>query len=280
MGVNQTYRTIERILDGMKASDGAGVQLRRYIGGNELEDLDPILLLDEFRTDGAADYVAGFPDHPHRGFETVTYMLRGRMRHHDNKGNAGLLESGGAQWMTAGSGLIHSEMPEQTEGLLWGYQLWLNLAADEKPMPPAYWDLPAAALPRVPVGTASEAVVLAGELFGVRGPAPTRRTQPFYWDLQLRPEERVEVPVPEGHAALVFVCDGEAMVGGELLRASQLGVLGGGSSLLLETGASEAQVLVMGGKPLQEPVARYGPFVMNTREEIHQAFADYRAGRM
>ncbi len=264
----------------MKASDGAGVQLRRYIGAHEVEDMDPILLFDEFRTDGAADYVGGFPDHPHRGFETVTYMLRGRMRHHDNKGNSGLLETGGAQWMTAGSGLIHSEMPEQAEGLLWGYQLWLNLAADEKPLPPAYWDLPAAALPRVAFGRSSNAVVLAGELLGTRGPTPQRRTMPIYWDLHLAVEESVELSVPSSHAMLAFVCEGEALIGGELVRASQLAILTEGASLHLETGATAAQVLLIGGKPLNEPVARYGPFVMNTREEIQQAFADYRAGRM
>ncbi len=278
--VQSTNRTITKLLDGVPASDGAGVKLRRYIGAGDLQDIDPILLLDEFRTDGAADYVAGFPDHPHRGFETVTYMLDGRMRHHDNKGNSGLLESGGAQWMTAGSGLIHSEMPEQAQGRLWGYQLWLNLAADEKPMPPAYWDLPASALPTVALGSQSRAVVIAGELLGTLGPTPRRRTQPFYWDLQLQPDEALELPIPSGHVGAAFVCEGEALLAGQPVRAAQLALLGEGESLSVETGAFAARVLLIGGKPLNEPVARYGPFVMNTREEIQQAFADYRAGRM
>jgi redox-sensitive bicupin YhaK (pirin superfamily) len=280
MTVQSTNRELMRTLDGVAASDGAGVKLRRYIGTEDLPELDPILLLDEFRTDGAEDYLAGFPDHPHRGFETVTYMLHGRMRHQDNKGNRGLLESGGAQWMTAGSGLIHSEMPEQSDGLLWGYQLWLNLAAEEKPMPPAYWDLPVTAIPTVPVGSRSQAVVIAGELLGTWGPTPQRQSEPLYWDLQLEPDEELLLPVPNGHVLIAFVCQGDLLLAHQPVRSGQLAVFGDGSAIEVRTGPAAARVLLIGGKPLREPVSRYGPFVMNTREEIQQAFADYRAGRM
>ncbi len=282
MSEGSRARAVLRRVRGEATRDGAGVRLTRVIGGQSLPDLDPFLLFDEFRSDDAGDYIAGFPDHPHRGFETVTYMLAGRMRHRDNQGNSGLLSPGSVQWMTAGSGLVHSEMPEQQEGRLWGFQLWVNLPARDKMVPPRYQDIPAEAVPLLEVqgGTAR---VLAGSQGGLAGPVQGVATAPVYLDIRLAPGASYEAVVPMGHAAFAFCYEGEAGVGtpSEPLQRGELATLGDGDRVVVAAaaGAAAAGVLIVAGRPLREPVARYGPFVMNTREEIMQAFEDYRAGR-
>src|SRR5579885_2208479 len=208
-----TVRKVARLARGMPASDGAGVKLNRVIGTPDLPDLDPFLMLDEFRSDDAADYIAGFPDHPHRGFETVTYMLAGRMRHGDNKGHTGRLDAGSVQWMTAGRGIVHSEMPEQEDGLMQGFQLWVNLPAKDKMTAPRYQDIAAERVPNVALGEGASARVLAGELAGVRGPVDPGETQPLFFDLSLAPGAEARIPTPEGHNGFVYVYEGEAEVG-------------------------------------------------------------------
>jgi hypothetical protein len=265
---------------GMPASDGAGVKLNRIIGQPALPDLDPFLLLDEFGSDDPKAYIAGFPSHPHRGFETVTYMLAGRMRHRDNAGNEGLLGPGSVQWMTAGRGIVHSEMPEQDHGLMQGFQLWVNLPAKDKLVAPRYQDIGADRVPTAELGAGASARVLAGEIGGVRGPVDPGETQPVYLDITLAPGAAARVPLPEGHNAFAYVYEGEASVGepGERLARGHIGVLSadGEVALASETGG---RLILVAGKPLREPVAKHGPFVMNTQAELVQAFEDFRAGR-
>jgi len=261
---------------GMAASDGAGVKLTRVIGQPALPDLDPFLMLDEFGSDDPQAYIAGFPDHPHRGFETVTYMLAGRMRHRDNKGNEGLLTAGSVQWMTAGRGIVHSEMPEQEQGLMQGFQLWLNLPARDKMTAPRYQDIAPESLPLVSPAPGVTAKVIAGELAGVRGPVKAGATEPFYADLRLEPAAAVEIPLPPDHNAFVYVYEGAAEVGGQPLERSMIAVLGRGAAVRIAADHG-ARLIIVAGKPLNEPVARYGPFVMNTADELRQAFADYQA---
>ena len=274
---------VVRTLRGMPASDGAGVKLTRVIGTPQLPDLDPFLLLDEFGTDRAEDYLAGFPEHPHRGFETVTYMLDGRMRHRDNHGNEGLLVPGSVQWMTAGRGLVHSEMPEQQEGRMRGFQLWVNLPAREKMTAPRYQEF---APDQLPVLTPADGVtvkVIAGSVDGVAGPISQPATDPLYLDIALAPGARWQYALPEGHNAFAYAFEGAATVGeGEDARplaTQELALLGGGADLRLAAGADGARLILVAGRPLREPVARHGPFVMNTREELMQAFVDYQQGR-
>jgi hypothetical protein len=265
---------------GMPASDGAGVKLSRIIGQPALPDLDPFLMLDEFGSDDPAAYIAGFPSHPHRGFETVTYMLAGRMRHQDSVGNVGLLGPGSVQWMTAGRGIVHSEMPEQAEGLMQGFQLWVNLPAKDKMTAPRYQDIAAERVPTADLGAGATARVLAGEIAGVRGPVDPGETQPIFLDIQLEPGAAATIPLPDGHNAFAYVYEGEAQVGeaGERLVKGRIGVLSPGGDLVLASKAG-ARLIVVAGKPLREPVAKYGPFVMNTEAELKQAFEDFRAGR-
>jgi redox-sensitive bicupin YhaK (pirin superfamily) len=274
---------ITRKLRGTPASDGAGVKLTRVIGGPQLEMLDPFLLLDEFGTDRTEDYLAGFPDHPHRGFETVTYMLDGRMRHRDNHGNEGLLTSGSVQWMTAGRGLVHSEMPEQQEGRMRGFQLWVNLPAKDKMVEPRYQEF---APEQIPVATPAQGVevkVIAGTVGEVKGPIAQPATEPTYLDIVLQPQAAWETSLAEGHNAFAYAYEGGLTVGeGEdarPLEAQELAVLGGGGTLALRAGSAGARLILIAGRPTREPVARYGPFVMNTREEVMQAFVDYQEGR-
>lgn len=272
-------RTITRRVHGIPTSDGAGVKLTRVIGQRALEMLDPFLLLDEFGSDAATDYVAGFPDHPHRGFETVTYMLDGRMRHRDNQGNSGLLESGSVQWMTAGRGIVHSEMPEQDHGLMRGFQLWVNLPAADKMTAPRYQDIASDKIPTVEPAAGAHARVIAGEMFGVRGPVSGVATEPVYLDIALQPGARIDVPLPSGHNAFAYVFEGEAArVGGEKLTRGELAVLSSGDALELAALDTSVRVLVVAGKPLNEPIAKYGPFVMNTPEQIMQAMQDFQSG--
>ena len=275
-------RTITRRVRGIPTSDGAGVKLTRVIGQSALDSLDPFLLLDEFGSDSATDYIAGFPDHPHRGFETVTYMLDGRMRHRDNHGNSGLLESGSVQWMTAGRGIVHSEMPEQEHGLMRGFQLWVNLAARDKMIQPRYQDIAPGKIPTAEPEPGVQIRVVAGDLFGARGPVDGIAIEPVYLDIALEPGASLSVPLPEAHSAFAYVFEGDAVqVGGETLGLRELGVLskGDGVDLSLAGDAKPARVLLVAGRPLNEPVARYGPFVMNTPEQIVQAMQDYQAGK-
>ncbi len=276
-------RPVARVVTGVPTSDGAGVRLTRLIGTPALPDLDPFLMLDAFGADDPKAYIAGFPDHPHRGFETVTYMLAGRMRHRDNKGNSGLLEAGSVQWMTAGRGIVHSEMPEQTEGRMAGFQLWINLPAREKMTAPRYQDIPAASVPVVTARGGASVKVIAGEIQGTRGPVAPATTAPLFLDIRLPGDGSFESDVPAGHTAFAHVYEGAASVGApgetETLSSGQLGVLGAGDRFLVRAAGGPARLLLLAGRPLKEPVAKYGPFVMNTEAELHQALADYRAGR-
>ena len=275
-----TERSIVRRIRGIDTSDGAGVKLKRVIGQPGLDMLDPFLLLDEFRSDQAGDYIAGFPEHPHRGFETVTYMLAGHMKHHDNHGNSGDLVPGSVQWMTAGRGILHSEMPEQEDGLMWGFQLWVNLPAKDKLIAPRYQDI---GPERIPVARPAEGVevkVIAGEFGGVTGPVAEIVTQPIYLDIAVQPGASVTIPLPEGHAGFAYVFDGKDVdVAGQPLARSEMAVLSRDGDLRIAGRDTAARVLLVAGHPLNEAVTRYGPFVMNTPEEIHQAIADFRAGK-
>jgi quercetin 2,3-dioxygenase len=279
-------RSVERIVKGMPTSDGAGVKLRRVIGQPQLPDLDPFLMLDEFGTDKAEDYIAGFPDHPHRGFETVTYMLDGRMRHRDNHGNEGVLVPGSVQWMTAGRGLVHSEMPEQQEGRMRGFQLWLNLPAREKMTAPKYQEFGPERIPTASPAKGVTAKVIAGKVAGVSGPIFQPATDPTYLDLAIEPGAEFAQALPKDYAAFLYVFEGALRVGTEKnpVRAHELAVLGEGAEIRL-TGVSAgadgktARAILVAGRPLKEPVAKYGPFVMNTREELQQAFLDFQSGK-
>lgn len=272
-----------RKVRGTATSDGAGVRLTRVIGGHELPDLDPFLLLDEFGTDRAEDYIAGFPSHPHRGFETVTYMLDGRMRHRDNHGNEGLLTPGSVQWMTAGRGLVHSEMPEQESGRMRGFQLWVNLPARDKMTAPRYQEFAPERIPVVQPAPGVAVKVIAGRVGDTVGPIVQPATDPLYLDVALEPGTAWAYALPDGHNAFAYVFEGSVTVGeGEDARAlesREMGVLGGGGALSLRAGGGGARLILVAGTPLREPVARHGPFVMNTRQELMQAFVDFQEGR-
>jgi redox-sensitive bicupin YhaK (pirin superfamily) len=275
-------REVARKVRGQPTSDGAGVRMTRVIGSQFLDSFDPFLLLDEFRSDDPSDYIAGFPNHPHRGFETVTYMLAGRMRHADNQGNTGLLGPGSVQWMTAGRGIVHSEFPEQQEGLMWGFQLWVNLPRSSKMTAPRYQDIQADEIPEVELGAGARARVLVGAVGGVSGPVTDVATEPLYFDLHLDPGASYTAALPDSHNVFAYVYAGHAKVGaaGILIERGELALLTHGASLPVTAGIEGARLIVVGGRPLNEPVARYGPFVMNTVDEIKQAFADYQAGRL
>jgi redox-sensitive bicupin YhaK (pirin superfamily) len=273
-----TFRSVVRVVRGSATSDGAGVRLMRLIGTEGLSELDPFLLLDQFGSDSAADYIAGFPEHPHRGFETVTYMLEGRMRHRDNQGNEGLLVSGSVQWMTAGRGILHSEMPEQEAGRMSGFQLWVNLPAARKMTAPRYQDIPPEQIPSITPAPGVKVRVVAGKLEETTGPVQGIATAPLFLDITVEAAKRFELPVPLGHTAFVCVFEGSLSVGASTINAGELGVLGPGSALQLDSD-SGGRAIVVAAQPLREPVARYGPFVMNTRAEIIQAIEDFNAGR-
>ena len=278
-----TVRHVQRLVRGMPASDGAGVRLTRVIGTPQLDLLDPFLMLDEFGTDRPEDYIAGFPSHPHRGFETVTYMLDGRMRHKDNHGNEGVLVPGSVQWMTAGRGIVHSEMPEQQEGRMRGFQLWINLPAKDKMTAPAYQEYAPDRIPQAAPAPGVRAKVIAGEVAGVRGPIVQPATDPVYLDLTVEAAARLVQALPPDHSAFVYVYEGALRVGegadAATVSAKELAVLSPGAQVVLEGREAESRAILVAGRPLREPVARYGPFVMNTREELMQAFADYQSGR-
>lgn len=279
---NQRHARIGRVVRGQATSDGAGVRLTRVIGTAQLPELDPFLMLDEFGTDRPEDYLAGFPSHPHRGFETVTYMLDGRMRHKDNRGNEGVLVPGSVQWMTAGRGLVHSEMPEQLEGRMRGFQLWVNLPARDKMCEPRYQEFAPDRIPQLQPASGVTVKVIAGRVGEVTGPIEQPATQPVYLDIQLDAGATWEYPLPEDHSAFAYVFEGGIELGADdagPLAAQELAMLAGGPLVTMRAGRDGGRLILVAGRPLGEPVARHGPFVMNTQLELRQAFEDFQAGR-
>ncbi|MDK6078114.1 pirin family protein [Massilia varians] len=274
-------RGVERLIQGQFVMDGAGVKINRVLTGSLQRRLDPFLMLDAFGSDKAGDYIAGFPEHPHRGFETVTYMLNGRMRHRDSAGNEGLVTNGGVQWMTAGRGVIHSEMPEQDEGLMEGFQLWLNLPAKDKMMEPWYRDIPTEEVPRFTVDAGVTVQVIAGETHGVTGAVQREHTLPLYLDIEIPAGVTFEQPIPQGHNAFLYVYRGETVVEGKGVAKTRMAVLdnAAGADGVRIKALEPTRLILLAGRPLNEPIAQHGPFVMNTTEELYQAFDDFRAGR-
>jgi redox-sensitive bicupin YhaK (pirin superfamily) len=281
-------RTLQRVIPAIHTSDGAGVKLRRSLGQSQDARLDPFLMLDHFSTDKADDYIAGFPAHPHRGFETVTYMLDGHMRHEDHLGHTGELKSGGVQWMTAGRGIVHSEMPQQERGRMRGFQLWLNLPAKEKMKPAGYRDIQPDDIPAVDLPGGGQAKVIAGTLDvagrQTTGPIQGLTTDPLYLDIELPAGASFTHAVRSGYGAFVYPFEGSVDVGPagktRLLKTHDAGVLSDGDEVTLTAGPQAARVILLAGRPLREPIVQYGPFVMNTREEIEQAIRDYQSGRL
>ncbi len=278
---SDTVRELMQITAGIPASDGDGVKLTRVIGSPEIDMVDPFLLLDMFESDRLDDYIGGFPDHPHRGFETVTYLLAGRMRHWDNAGHEGVIEPGDVQWMTAGRGVIHSEMPEQEDGLLQGFQLWVNLPSDQKMSPPSYQEFPSADIPVETMDNGCKVKVIAGRTSsGTQGPVIIKATTPLFIDVELPQGATFQQAIPVNHNGFIYVIDGSVGVGNSaLLPGRMLGVFSEGDRIKISSPKSDSRFLVIAGMRLSEPVARGGPFVMNSREEIMQAFDDYRQGR-
>ena len=305
-------RGVERVIAGQFVMDGAGVKINRVLTNTLQRRLDPFLMLDAFGSDKAGDYIAGFPEHPHRGFETVTYMLAGRMRHRDSGGNEGLITDGGVQWMTAGRGVIHSEMPEQNEGLItdggvqWmtagrgvihsempeqneglmeGFQLWLNLPARDKLCAPWYRDIPNAEVPRFTLESGATVQVIAGASHGVEGAVQRAGTEPLYLDIELPAGASFEQPLLAGHNAFLYVFRGEAVVAGKGVPQTKMAILDnleGADGVVVKATASTmtpTRLLLIAGRPLKEPIAQYGPFVMNTQAELHQAVEDFRSGK-
>ncbi len=278
-----TIRKVEEILRAQIASDGDGVKLMRVFGGNDLKRFDPFLMMDEFGSDSPNDYIGGFPSHPHRGFETITYMLEGHMEHRDHLGNVGDLQNGDVQWMTAGAGIIHSEMPKQTDGRLRGFQVWLNLPARDKMQAPSYRDIAAAEIP-VYSDNGVQIKAIAGKLrdenMTLHGVVQDQATEPGYLDIVFaeQPQSR-QFSVPAKHTVLLYVYEGEVLVGEEKTRVgkSHMARLSSGELVSLES-AGAAKVLLLSGLPVNEPIVHYGPFVMNTSAEIEQALQDYRKG--
>jgi redox-sensitive bicupin YhaK (pirin superfamily) len=274
-------RSIERVLGGQFVMDGAGVKINRVLTQPLQRRLDPFLMLDAFGSDKAGDYIAGFPEHPHRGFETVSYMLAGRMRHRDSAGNEGMISDGGVQWMTAGRGVVHSEMPEQNEGLMEGFQLWLNLPAKDKMQEPWYRDIPAEELPRFTLPSGVGVQVIAGRSHGIDGAVQREGTEPLYLDIDLPAGATFEQPLPAGHNAFFYVYRGEVLVDGKAVPQARMAILdnaAGADGVRVKAGAASRLILIA-GRPLNEPIAQYGPFVMNTNDEVFQAVEDFRAGR-
>ena len=279
-----TARTLMQVIESIPASDGAGVKLRRSLGARQNLRVDPFLMLDEFSSENPDDYVAGFPAHPHRGFETVTYLIDGHMLHEDHLGNRGDLRSGGVQWMTAGRGIVHSEMPQQERGRMRGFQLWINLPAREKMKPAGYRDLQPEEIPVVALAGGGRAKVIAGTLEdGGRptpGPIQGLATEALYLDVELPAGAAFSHPIARGHNAFVYPFEGAVTIGGRRLGTHSAGVLGAGERIEAAAGAEGARFLLLAGRPLGEPVVQYGPFVMNTREEIEQAIRDYQSGEL
>ena len=270
-------RELIQIIEGLETSDGAGVKLIRIIGGPDLNMLDPFLLFDEFGSDDPDDYIGGFPPHPHRGFETITYMLNGKFKHKDSAGNEGYLSDGSVQWMTAGKGVIHSEMPEQTDGLSRGFQLWLNLPKKLKMIEPSYNDIPAESIPKINIPGGSIKVI-CGEINGMKGPGRAH-TGVLYYDILLSPGNIIEISVDDDWNSFIYIYNGKAKIANRSLNSGQLGVLSDSGIVSLHAdGLSDLKCIIVGGEQLNEPVARGGPFVMNTKAEILKAFSDYHEG--
>ena len=281
-------RSVETLIAGRATRDGAGVRLTRVLTGELQKRLDPFLMLDQFGSNDPKDYGAGFPDHPHRGFETITYMIAGRMRHRDSAGHEGLLQNGGVQWMTTGRGLVHSEMPEQEEGLMEGFQLWLNLPSHQKMCTPWYRDIQSESIPEVTTDAGVLVRVISGSSHGVQGamhrPAQDYPTDPLYLDIHFSGEQSFTQSIPSTHNALVYVYRGALQVvgdqGTETVPLQRMAILSNGGDGVVLRGQAGTRALLITGQPLREPIAQYGPFVMNTREELMQAVEDFQAGRL
>ncbi|TGN19210.1 pirin family protein [Leptospira idonii] len=270
-------RKISYKTSGIAATDGAGVKLRRMIGTEDIPNLDPFLMLDEFKSDSPDDYLAGFPNHPHRGFETVTYLLEGIMEHNDSKGNRGILEKGGVQWMTAGRGIVHSEMPKQENGMMRGYQLWVNLPSGLKMIEPGYFDVSRKDWKRLE-SEDGHIDILAGEISGIQGPAKSK-TPLLYSHWYIKPNGSLKIPVSSQWNGFVHVAEGNIEIENESLPTGFLGVFGSGEEIVIENKTnSPAEGILVLGEPIREPIVQYGPFVMNTKEEIMQAFTDFQSG--
>lgn len=274
-----TTRRITQLIRATAVSEGAGVTVHRTIGTPARRNLDPFLMLDHFSSDDPNDYIAGFPDHPHRGFITVTYMLDGHMLHQDSMGNRGDLRAGGVQWMKAASGVIHSEMPQQSEGLMRGFQLWVNLPADDKMSDPNYQEFSPESIPVIDTGDA-RVHLISGEFGGQRGPVRDPRTDVQYLHVVLQPRARFTHALPGGFAAFVYLFEGSGVITGDDMEPHSLAILGSGDDAQLHAGDGGAEFILVAGRPIGEPIVQYGPFVMNTRDEIEQAMADYRDSRL
>jgi redox-sensitive bicupin YhaK (pirin superfamily) len=274
-------RGVERLINGQFVMDGAGVKINRVLTQTLQRRLDPFLMLDAFGSDKPGDYIAGFPEHPHRGFETVSYMITGSMRHRDSAGNEGLITDGGVQWMTAGRGVAHSEMPEQTDGLMEGFQLWLNLAAKDKMTAPWYRDIPSEAIPRFDTDTGASVKVIAGQSHGVAGAVQREHTEPLYLDIELAANATFEQPLPPGHNAFIYVFRGKVLVDEHCVTQARMAILANDAEAdgVKIVAAQPSRMILIAGRPLNEPIAQYGPFVMNTQDELRQAVEDFRAGR-
>ncbi len=280
-GVTRT-RNVEQLIAGQETSDGAGVKLTRVLTNNLQRRLDPFLMLDAFGSDNPNDYIAGFPDHPHRGFETVTYMIAGRMLHRDSAGHEGLLQNGGVQWMTAGRGVIHSEIPQQEEGVMEGFQLWLNLHSSEKMKQPWYRDFQHGELPKLVTADGVAVTVIAGESDGVAGAVTRDITAPLYLDVHLPAGSRFAQKLPPGHNAFIYVYRGEATIADKTVPLKRMAILANdpNSDGVIIDADVDSKLLLIAGKPLHEPIVQYGPFVMNSEAEIYQALSDFRAGTL
>lgn len=279
-------RQLQQILQGRETSDGAGVRIKRSLGQHQHARFDPFLMLDEFGSNSADDYIAGFPSHPHRGFETVTYMLEGHMLHEDHMGNKGHLRNGDVQWMTAGRGIIHSEMPQQEQGMMRGFQLWLNLPAAEKMKPAHYRDIPATDIPQADLPGGGRIKVIANTAVIndkiVSGPIQGLTTEAIYWDVHLPQHAGFNHAIPGDHNTFVYVYEGDVAIGEDKRKLTQgnAGLLSKGDELSVIALSEETRFLIISGKPIKEPIVQYGPFVMNTTDEIEQAILDYRAGTL
>jgi len=279
-------KQLQQIIPARATSDGAGVRIKRSLGQTQQARFDPFLMLDEFGSESANDYIAGFPPHPHRGFETVTYMLEGHMLHEDHMGNKGHLKNGDVQWMTAGRGIIHSEMPQQEQGLMRGFQLWLNLPAAEKMKPAHYQDIPASQIPVAELGNGGSIKVIANTAVidgkVVSGPIQGITTQAIYWDVHLPLNEKFAHAIPATHNTFMYVYEGAIAIGEDArkLEAGNAGLLGAGDEISVVALSADTRFILLAGIPLKEPIAQYGPFVMNTPDEIEQAIQDYRSGAL
>ena len=281
---NRSERSIKKIVSGVKTSDGDGVKLTRLIGSSQLDMLDPFLLLDCFESDQAEDYIGGFPTHPHRGFETVTYLLNGKMRHKDSAGNEGVIEPGGVQWMTAARGILHSEMPEQEHGLLKGFQLWVNLPSHAKMNKPQYQEFLPNAMAYEQSNNGTKINVIAGTTNqGTTGAVTNVYSEPLYLDVHLPEGQVLTQSITLNHNAFIYVIEGEVSVQSadhfDAIAATKLAVLTDGEQVSIVGGQQSSRFLLIAGKPFNEPVARHGPFVMNTREQLLQAFDDFNQGK-